>query len=135
MKIIYIDGHCNLCNGLIKYLYQRRPYLFSYGKTSLDNNLDYVIYSRDGEIFKAEKAVLMIWRDMGGVQKKISHILSLIPNIILRKFYFSKRFFVNVEGRINAGYINCQIKRGFVETYPVGLHGIFGIGYDFINND
>ena len=25
---------------------------------------------------------------MGGVQKKISHILSLIPNIILRKFYF-----------------------------------------------
>ena len=88
MKIIYIDGHCNLCNGLIKYLYRRRTYLFSYGKTSYDNNLEYVIYSRDGEIFKAEKAVLMIWRDMGGVQKKISHILSLIPNIILRKIYF-----------------------------------------------
>ena len=88
MKIIYIHGHCNLCNGLIKYLYRRRPYLFSYGKTSLDNNLEYVIYSRDGEIFKAEKAVLMIWRDMGGIQKKISHILSLIPNIILTKIYF-----------------------------------------------
>ena len=88
MKIIYIDGHCNLCNGLIKYLYRRRPDLFSYGKTSFDNNLEYILYSRDGEIFKAEKAVLMIGRDMGGLEKGISQILSLIPNIIIRKIYF-----------------------------------------------
>ena len=88
MKIIYIDGHCNLCNGLIKYVYQRRPDIFRYGKTSLDNNLEYILYSRDGEIFKAEKAVLMIGRDMGGLEKGISQILSLIPNIIIRKIYF-----------------------------------------------
>ena len=69
---------------------------------------------------------------IGGIYRVTGPNLELA---ILRKFYFSKRFFVNIEGRINAGYINCQIKRGFVETYPVGLHGIFGIGYDFINND
>lgn len=89
MKIIYIDGHCNLCNGLIKYVYQRRPDIFRYGKTSLDNSLEYVVYSRDGKVFKAEKAVLMIAGDMGGLPKKISQILSLIPNNILRKIYFS----------------------------------------------
>lgn len=112
MKIIYIDGHCNLCNGLIKYLYRRRPYLFSYGKTSHDNNLEYVIYSRDGEIFKAEKAVLMIWRDMGGVQKKISHILSLIPNIILRKFYFFiSRNRYKIFGKKNICEINDDIPK------------------------
>tara|TARA_B100000497_G_C7684013_1_gene414197 strand:+ start:921 stop:1280 length:360 start_codon:yes stop_codon:yes gene_type:complete len=88
MKIIYIDGNCNLCNGLVKYLYRRRPGLFSYGKTSFDNNLEYIVYSRGGMMFKAEKAVLMIGRDMGGLQKKISQVLSLIPNSILRKIYF-----------------------------------------------
>ncbi len=88
MKIIYIDGHCNLCNGLIKYLHRRRPDLFSFGKTSFNNNLEYIVYSRDGKLFKAEKAVLMIGRDMGGIQKIISQILNLIPNIILRNIYF-----------------------------------------------
>ncbi len=72
MKIIYIDGHCNLCNGLIKYLHRSRPDLFSFGKTSFNNNLDYIVYSRDGKLFKAEKAVLMIGRDMGGIQKNLS---------------------------------------------------------------
>jgi predicted DCC family thiol-disulfide oxidoreductase YuxK len=107
MKIIYIDGHCNLCNGLIKYVYQRKPDLFSYGKTRLDNNLEYVVYRRDGEIFKAEKAVLMIGRDMGGLSKKISQILSLIPNIILRNIYF---FISRNRYKIFGKKIICEIR-------------------------
>lgn len=58
------------------------------------------------------------------------------PNIevaTLRKIYFHKRFYFNAEIRFTAGYSKPKIINGYAETYPISLHGLFGLGYDFIH--
>jgi hypothetical protein len=52
---------------------------------------------------------------------------------IKKKWYFTKRFFLNTGIRFLAGYAKPNIIDGFIETYPIGIHWAGGLGIDFYN--
>ena len=69
---------------------------------------------------------------IGGVYKVTA------PNIefgVLKKVYVYRRLFVNIEGRVSAGYSKAKIIDGYTETWPISLHGNFGIGFDFVQKE
>lgn len=52
---------------------------------------------------------------------------------IKKKWYLTKRIFLNSGIRFLAGYAKPQIINGYVETYPIGFHWTAGFGIDFYN--
>tara|TARA_B100000768_G_C11196824_1_gene339891 strand:- start:88 stop:456 length:369 start_codon:yes stop_codon:yes gene_type:complete len=88
MRIIYVDGNCNLCNGVIKHIFNKRPNDFRFGRISPLTLPEYVIYIRDGERYNAELAVRMIIKDMSGFYIILSWVLQVVPRGMLRAIYF-----------------------------------------------
>ena len=88
MKVIYIDGYCNLCNGLVRYIFKRYPLKFMFGK--FDSSIDsrYVIYLRDGLEYKAEDAIKMITKDMAGPYLFFILFMNLMPDRLIKYLYF-----------------------------------------------
>ena len=83
MSVIYIDGNCNLCNGVIKHIYKHRPEGFLFGRISPLNNPEYVIYIKNGDRYNAELALRMIVKDMGGYYSVLSWALNIVPKRLL----------------------------------------------------
>lgn len=48
-----------------------------------------------------------------------------------KRFYLTKAFFVEIEGKITASYAWVKVVDGMAQAPNIALHGNFGIGYDF----
>lgn len=90
MKIVFFDGYCNLCNGLVDGLIrldQKHVLKFAslQGETArrilnLQNpqDLDTVVYLRENQRLEKSSAILKIFSDLGGVWK-IAEIFQILP--------------------------------------------------------
>ena len=99
MKIIFFDGYCSLCNGLIDFLMKidsHRVLKFTslQGETakrsliSISNrdNPDTVIYLRNGTRYEKSSAILMIFSDLGGIYRS-AKLFFVIPKFIRDAIY------------------------------------------------
>lgn len=97
-RILFFDGVCVLCNGVVDFALSK----FDEGEiyfsalqgvtarqllTPQDLGLDYVVYYRDGIIYRKSEAVAYLLGDIGGVYLIPSIMLRLIPNFIANVFY------------------------------------------------
>lgn len=99
MRIIFFDGHCNLCNGFVDWLIRHdHEKIFQYsslqgkkiGEFKLPAplaNQDTVIYFRYGVFYSKAQAVVNILEDLGGRWAIIGSIISLMPNSMSNFFY------------------------------------------------
>lgn len=118
MKIVFFDGYCNVCTGLVDWILKHDkdidlnyPIQFAslQGKTAkqwlepseiTEGDPDSIIYLRGKEKYKRSTAVLKIAEDIGGIWS-LSKLLLLIPtplrdvvyNLIAKNRYrlFGKR--------------------------------------------
>ncbi len=77
MKILFFDGHCNLCNGLVNWMIRRSDTLqFAplQGSTAREKlpaewirDLDTAVYFREGKLYRESSAVLWAVGDFGGL--------------------------------------------------------------------
>lgn len=97
MRILFFDGYCNLCNGIVNWLISRTQDLkFAplQGTTAqktlplaeLPRGMDTVIYLRDGIVLKKSDAALAVLVDLGGPWK-IIQILFILPKTLRDCFY------------------------------------------------
>ena len=98
--ILFFDGHCNLCNGLVDWLMRRSEgssLLFAslQGDTARSRlgqvvlagiDPDTVIYLRHGHQLLRSDAILAVIADLGGVWK-LARCLTLIPRPIRNGVY------------------------------------------------
>ncbi len=100
-KIIIFDGYCNFCNWGIQFLLRRdkqNSFLFSAsqsenGKKLLDHfniqEVESVLYIRNGVVLKSSTAVLHVLRDLGYPWKiffVFIHVPAFIRNAIYKVF-------------------------------------------------
>ncbi len=98
-KIIFFDGICHLCNGFVDEVISRdHDHVLKFaplqGETAAKilpknetENLDSVVYFKDGKLFKQSSAIIEIFYDLGGAYK-ILIIIKIIPAFI-RDFIYS----------------------------------------------
>lgn len=97
-RILFFDGVCHLCNGLVDFTlpkFQPGEIYFAplQGPTAekmlppQDLSLDYVVYLRDGTIYRRSKAVAYLLQDIGGFYKLPSIMLHALPSVISDFFY------------------------------------------------
>ncbi len=100
MKILFFDGHCNLCNSLVDWLILRDTHdvlkfaslqgitakshlpVFHSSQTSFDT----VVYFRDGQIYEKSTAVLYALKDIGGVWSG-AQVFLIIPKRVRDAIY------------------------------------------------
>jgi predicted DCC family thiol-disulfide oxidoreductase YuxK len=92
MKILFFDGYCSLCSGLVDWAmrhdkHARIQFASLQGETATavmsGNNMsatDTVVYCRDGKTYQQSSAVLYLLSDMGGVWV-VSRVFFLVPRI------------------------------------------------------
>lgn len=97
-RILFFDGVCYLCSSLVDFCLPRFSEGEIYfaplqGATALeilspqDLSLDYVVYFRDGNIYRRTQAVAYLLGDIGGIYKAISIMLHILPSFISDFFY------------------------------------------------
>lgn len=97
-RILFFDGVCHLCNGLVDFSlpkFQPGKIYFAplQGPTAekmllpQDLSLDYVVYFRDGTIYRRSKAIAYLLQDIGGFYKLLSIMLHILPSFISDFFY------------------------------------------------
>lgn len=97
-RILFFDGVCHLCSSLVDFSIARfsegeiffAPLQGSTAREMLppqDLGLDYVVYFRDGSIYRRSKAVAYLLGDIGGIYKPISIMLHVLPSFISDFFY------------------------------------------------
>lgn len=94
MRIIFFDGHCNLCNNFVDWLIKKDSesiFLYSslQGKkiqeVKLPDNLrgqDSIVYFRHGVYFIRSQAVVNILEDLGGIYSIAAFFINLMPKRI-----------------------------------------------------
>ncbi len=99
-RVLFFDGYCSLCNGFVDWMMKhdsRRTMNFAslQGKTAKamlppervsEGDPDTVIYMRDGELYDRSAAVLMAFKDLGGVWSLMS-VFFVIPGPLRNIFY------------------------------------------------
>lgn len=113
MRILFFDGYCSLCNGLVDRLMRwdrggRLKFASLQGKTAKKElpadrirtaDPETVIYLRDGQLFDRSTAILMVAKDLGGLWT-ISTLFFLVPRIVRDWVYkFVARIRYPVFGR------------------------------------
>lgn len=80
MKVLFFDGHCNLCNGTVDWLIRRDSrnrltFASLQGSTAQErlgprasdpSDYDTVVYLREGQAYQKSTAILMALGDLGG---------------------------------------------------------------------
>ena len=100
MKILFFDGYCNLCNGLVDWVMKqdrRQTIQFAslQGKTAAEKlnlssskiDFDTVIYFKDQQTFERSNAILELLNDLGGFWK-LFYIFKVIP-VFVRDFIYN----------------------------------------------
>lgn len=93
-RILFFDGVCQLCNSTVDFAlpkFNEGEIYFAplQGPTAQqmlspqDLGLDYVVYFRDGKIYRKSKAVAYLLGDIGGIYHALSIMLRIIPSFIL----------------------------------------------------
>ncbi len=113
MRIIFFDGYCSLCNGLVDRLMRwdkRKEIQFAslQGETARrllpperqsESDPDTVLYLRDGSIYERSTAILLVLKDLGGLWR-IFTVLFIIPRFLRDLVYrFIARIRYTVFGR------------------------------------
>lgn len=96
-NIVFFDGNCNLCNGFVNLLLGKKPpFLFaslqgeSAGKILPENlrtELSSVVYFRDGRLLMKSRALVAIFRDVGGIYRVYSFFLRVLPDFFSDGIY------------------------------------------------
>jgi predicted DCC family thiol-disulfide oxidoreductase YuxK len=124
MKIVFFDGYCSLCNGLVDWLMKvdksgelkfaslqgdNAKRLLAQNSVPLDSNT--VVYLREDQIFERSTAILMIFSDMGGIWR-LARMFFIIPKYIrdyIYKFIAAHRY--RVFGKRNSCRISTNEER------------------------
>lgn len=96
-SIIFFDGVCNLCNGLVDFLMRKdrhahfvfaslqgqtaKELLFS-GRSPQASDINSVIYLCEGNVHRSSTALIYILRDLGGWCSWLATLLLLVPRPI-----------------------------------------------------
>lgn len=100
MKILFFDGYCSLCNGLVDWAmrqdkHARIRFASLQGETAKavipNNNIndtDTVVYWRDGNSYQRSNAILYLLVDIGGVWA-MSGVFFLVPSVV-RDFIYRR---------------------------------------------
>lgn len=97
-RILFFDGVCGLCSLLVDFALPKfaegqiffAPLQGSTAQTTLspqDLGLEYVVYFRDGTIYRKTKAVAYLLTDIGGFYKLLGIMLHALPSFITDFFY------------------------------------------------
>lgn len=96
MKILFFDGHCNLCNTLVDWLIRRDKknilkFASLQGETAKEKlpsayrtsgDVDTVLYMDGGKIYNRTRAVLHVLKDLG-FPWSLTSVLLVLPSITL----------------------------------------------------
>lgn len=119
MKILFFDGYCVLCNGLVDKLIRidtENILKFAplQGKTAENllpltyrpkDEVDTVLYFRDGKIYERSTAVLMSLQDIGGIWD-YAKVLQFIPRFLRDAVY---RLIVNIRYDVFGKRQTCRL--------------------------
>lgn len=99
MKILFFDGYCSLCNGFIDWsMKQDKQKLVQYASLQGEsaqkylsdlkyvNEVETIVYYRENQIYDRSSAILIFFKDIGGVWQIFS-VLFIIPKFIRDFFY------------------------------------------------
>jgi predicted DCC family thiol-disulfide oxidoreductase YuxK len=89
-RVLFFDGVCHLCNGLVDFSlphFKRGELFFAplQGPTAQamlpkqDLGLEYVVYLRDGQLYRKSQAIAWLFKDMGGALSIVSVMLRALP--------------------------------------------------------
>ena len=100
MKILFFDGYCNLCNGLVDWVMKqdrRQTIQFAslQGKSAAEKlnlssskiDFDTVIYYKDQQTFERSNAILELLNDLGGFWR-LFYTFKVIP-VFVRDFIYN----------------------------------------------
>ena len=96
-QILFFDGACNLCNGVVRFLVKQKP-PFSFaslqGTTAqgivpedLRHELSSLVYYRDGELWTQADALRRVFEDLGGKYKFMALLGRGIPDFAVNSVY------------------------------------------------
>lgn len=107
-NIIFFDGVCNLCNFSVKYVVRNDPegfFCFSslqsdftenfLSQNNINSEFETIIFFSEGRFLKESDAVISILFKIGGFNRLISRIITLLPEKfrdILYKFISRNRY-------------------------------------------
>lgn len=115
-NIILFDGHCNLCDGLVRFVKNRdKNNRFEYialnseeGSRLLqkhdltDNNMQSMIYLREGSPLTKSSAALHVLKDLGGIWR-LFFVFHYVPTFFRDIIYnFIARYRYVIFGRRDA---------------------------------
>ena len=99
MKILFFDGYCTLCNGLVDWVmkmdhHHRIQFASLQGETARQHlhlnpesvDFDTVIYFKEGRSFERSNAILELLKDLGGFWI-VLYVLKLIPVFLRDSVY------------------------------------------------
>lgn len=88
MRIIKIDGNCNLCNGFIRLIYKSNNTRFYYAMFSEEDEKFAVEYSVNNVTYYGSEAILNILKDTESTfLGLLARLLSLLPSKIVMSLY------------------------------------------------
>tara|TARA_B110000027_G_scaffold132338_1_gene158297 strand:- start:9568 stop:9921 length:354 start_codon:yes stop_codon:yes gene_type:complete len=88
MRVIKIDGNCNLCNGFIRLIYNSNPIGFYYAMFEENEEKNSVHYFRDNTVYYGAMAIIEILRDTDKIPLKIvARLLSIMPSTFVLYVY------------------------------------------------
>jgi predicted DCC family thiol-disulfide oxidoreductase YuxK len=118
MKIVFFDGYCSLCNGLVDWLMKvdktgELKFASLQGenakklleKNSMPLDINTVIYLRDDQKYDRSTAILMIFSDVGGVWR-LARVFFIIPKFIRDLIY---KLIANNRYRVFGKRNSCRI--------------------------
>ncbi|MBL7543447.1 MAG: DUF393 domain-containing protein [Bdellovibrionaceae bacterium] len=97
MKILFFDGYCVLCNGLVDWLIrndhkQKIQFASLQGETAKQilghnaENMNTVILWHDGQILDQSEAILRVIGDLGGIWK-MTALFYIVPKSLRNSIY------------------------------------------------
>jgi predicted DCC family thiol-disulfide oxidoreductase YuxK len=98
-RILFFDGVCNLCNGVVEFLLRQDPdgdlkFASLQGETSnrllphaVRSALNTVVYFQDGQLSFKSRAALAVMRRLPGRWAFLAQVLRMVPSPILDWIY------------------------------------------------
>lgn len=98
MKIIYFDGVCGLCNGFVDFILKvdhqkifhfsplQSEYALEHLPLEFTQELSSVVVQMNGQTLSKSKAVMAVFRELGGVWKLLSYA-GVLPEKLTNKGY------------------------------------------------